>query len=149
MKNSLIEIYIAMLMLTGLVKLNLEQATLFTSATRLSFWSSKFQTSVALSSTEVEYIHLAFATRDVLWCRNLLGELGFPKTKPSIVYQDNSSRIKITRSYKQHPEIDIKHYFVRDRIKQNEIALEKQSTVDMVADIFTKQCQAPTHDLFS
>ena len=40
-------------------------------------WSSKKQTGVALSSTESEYMALSEITRDVLWMRRFLQELGF------------------------------------------------------------------------
>ena len=41
-------------------------------------WSSKKQTSVALSTMEAEFVALSHATKDTLWLRTLLTDLGFP-----------------------------------------------------------------------
>ena len=109
-------------------------------------WSSKLQPSVALSSTEAEYIALSLTSRDVIWCRALLYELGFPQKEPTTIYEDNDSCIKIAQSAKQLPgvkHIDIRHHFIRDRIRSGEIKLERMRTGDMVADILTKQLPYP------
>lgn len=42
-------------------------------------WSSKQQGVVALSSCEAEYLSVTHCTREVLWFRNLYGELGYPQ----------------------------------------------------------------------
>jgi hypothetical protein len=105
-------------------------------------WSSKLQTTVALSSTEAEYIALSAATRDTIWSRILLGELGFEQTSPTTIYEDNQSCIKIAESKKSLPglkHIDIRHHFIRDRIANKDICLERKDTSEMIADIFTKQ----------
>ena len=109
-------------------------------------WSWKLQLSVALSSTEAEYIALSLASRDVIWCRALLSELGFAQKEPTAIYEDNDSCIKIAQSAKQLPgvkHIDIRHHFIRDRIHSGEIKLERMRTGEMVADILTKQLPYP------
>jgi hypothetical protein len=110
-------------------------------------WSSKLQSSVALSSTEAEYIALSLTSRDVIWCRALLEELGFAQQSPTTIYEDNDSCIKIAQSAKQLPgvkHIDVRHHFIRDRVTSQEIQLKRKRTGDMVADIFTKQLPFPT-----
>ena len=105
-------------------------------------WSSKLQVSVALSSTEAEYVALAMTARDVIWCRTLLCELGFEQYNPTIIYEDNNSCINIAESPRKHPgvkHIDIRYHFIRDRIASKEIALKRMPTLEMVADLFTKQ----------
>jgi hypothetical protein len=77
----------------------------------------------------------------VIACRHLLTELGFEQVKPTIIFEDNDSCIAIAEGQKKHPgvkHIDIRHHFIKDRIKQGDIALERKPTKDMVADIFTK-----------
>jgi transposase InsO family protein len=104
-------------------------------------WSSKLQVSVALSSTEAEYVALSLASRDVIWLRNLLSEMGFSQESSTKVYEDNQSCIKIAISTKQLPgtkHIDIRHHFIRQRIESREIELVGINTRDMVADVFTK-----------
>jgi hypothetical protein len=97
--------------------------------------------SVALSSTEAEYVALSLASRDVVWLRSLLSEMGFSQGISTKIYEDNQSCIKIAISTKQLPgtkHIDIRHHFIRQRIESGEIELEGINTRNMVADIFTK-----------
>ena len=104
-------------------------------------WSSKLQASVALSSTEAEYIALSQAARDVIWTRNFIEELGFKQKNPTVIFEDNRSCVKIAESTKQLPgtkHIAIRHHFIRERISSHEIKLERKATIAMVADIFTK-----------
>jgi hypothetical protein len=111
-------------------------------------WSSKLQISVALSSTEAEYIALSLAARDVIWMRNLLSEIGFPQDSATPIFEDNQSCIKIAISNKQLPgtkHIDIRHHFIRQRIVSEEIELQNINTKNMVADCLTK---ALSVDLF-
>jgi hypothetical protein len=105
-------------------------------------WSSKLQNSVALSSTEAEYVSLSITARDVIWCRTLLCELGFEQSNATVIYEDNDSCIKIANSPRKHPgikHVDIRYHFIKDRIASKEIILQRKSTTDMVADLFTKQ----------
>jgi hypothetical protein len=105
-------------------------------------WSSKLQDSVALSSTEAEYVLLSLTSRDVIWCRTFLDELGFKQPNPTIIYEDNDSCIKIANSPRKHPgvkQIYIRYHFIKDRLVYKEIELQRKPTLDMVADLFTKQ----------
>ena len=111
------------------------------------FGALKLQKSVALSSTEAEYVALTATARDVIWCRALLEEMGFSMKEASIIHEDNDSAAKIAQSYKKHPgvkHIQIRHYFIRDRVLEvKDIAIERLSTYDMVADLLTKQLPYP------
>jgi hypothetical protein len=110
-------------------------------------WRSMLQKSIALSSTEAEYIALTATARDMIWCRTLLAEMGFPMKEASIIFEDNDSTTSIASSYKQHPgikHIEIKEHFIRDRILEvKDIALERKASAEMVADLLTKQLPFP------
>lgn len=110
-------------------------------------WCSKLQKSVALSSAEAEYVALTATARDVIWCRALLEEMGFPMKEASIIHEDNDSAAKIAQSYKKHPgvkHIEIRHHFIRDRVLEvKDISIERLATYDMVADLLTKQLPFP------
>jgi hypothetical protein len=56
-------------------------------------WSSKKQTTVALSSTEAEYIAASNAGKEALWLRRLLTDLGIDSTQPTTLHVDNQSAI--------------------------------------------------------
>lgn len=48
-------------------------------------WVTKKQSTVALSSTEAEYVALANATKELIWFRRLLKELGFESREPVVI----------------------------------------------------------------
>ena len=51
-------------------------------------WSSKFQATPALSSTEAEYMAVTRASQEAIWLRQLLEQLGYPQ-KSIPLYRDN------------------------------------------------------------
>ena len=104
-------------------------------------WSSKLQVSVALSSAEAEYVALAATARDVLFCRNMLEELGFAQNKATTIYEDNNSCIAIAEGQKSHSgvkHINLRHHFIKDAINDKQVILERKDTSQMTADILTK-----------
>jgi hypothetical protein len=58
-------------------------------------WSSKKQTTVAISSTEAEYTVLAHATRFAVWSRYLLEEMGHTQESPTVIYEDNQAALAL------------------------------------------------------
>lgn len=54
-----------------------------------SAWGSNLQSSVALSSAEAEYMSLGNAVKEIVWQRQLFGELRYPQRQPSVIYEDN------------------------------------------------------------
>ena len=64
---------------------------------------------------------------------------------PAILLQDNQSTIKVLKSGRSNSErsrhIDIRFYFICDRVKRGELCVEYQETEEMVADLLTKPVQ--------
>ena len=58
-------------------------------------YSSKKQSAIALSSTEVEYRGVVNATTQCLWLQGILGECGFESYFSTIIYCDNEITIQI------------------------------------------------------
>jgi len=54
--------------------------------------------SIALSSTEAEYIAGVHATKEVVWLRQLLAELGLLDDDPTILHIDNQSAMAIAKN---------------------------------------------------
>ena len=48
-------------------------------------WSSKKQTTIALSTMEAEYMAFSYATRHTIWLRALLAELTFMQKGPTSI----------------------------------------------------------------
>ncbi|GBE87024.1 hypothetical protein SCP_1002700 [Sparassis crispa] len=115
-------------------------------------WSSKKQTTTATSSTEAEYTALAHATRQAIWLRNLLAELGFAQEEPTEIYCDNQAAIAIARDPQYHARskhFDVQNHFVREKVENGIIQLCYCPTDEMVADVFTKALPKPKHQKFT
>ena len=74
-----------------------------------------------------------------------LREQGYP-INSSIVYQDNQSAMKMITNGRMSctgnsKHVDIRYFFVKDRIDKKEIRIEYCPTDEMLADYFTKPLQ--------
>jgi hypothetical protein len=115
-------------------------------------WSSKKQPSVALSSTEAEYIAGAHAAKEAVWLRQLLGELGVNTHHSTVLHMDNQSAIAIARNPEFHDRtkhIEIRHHFLRTKVEAGEIDLQFVPSKDQVADVLTKGLVREKHECFS
>ncbi|MCW3101348.1 MAG: uncharacterized protein JWL77_6966, partial [Chthonomonadaceae bacterium] len=103
-------------------------------------WLSKKQATVALSSTEAEYMAISTAVQEVLWYRMWIKEiLGIDITIP--LYCDNQSAIELASNDCYHSRtkhIDLRHHFVRDHVIKDHIKIQWVPTVDQEADLLTK-----------
>ncbi|GJT20692.1 retrovirus-related pol polyprotein from transposon TNT 1-94 [Tanacetum coccineum] len=107
---------------------------------RLVSWSSKRQKSVAISSTEAEYIAMSGCCAQILWMRSQLTDygLGFNKIP---MYYDNKSVIALCCNNVQHSRskhVDIIFYFINEHVENGAIELYFVNTEYQLADIFTK-----------
>ena len=103
-------------------------------------WKSKRQESVALSSTEAEYMASTQACKEVIWGKDFLFELGF-KQGTTQMYTDNQSSIRVMRNPVGHgrmKHIELQAYFVRDLIERGDVDFSYCSTDVQVADSLTK-----------
>lgn len=65
-------------------------------------WNSKKQSTVAISTTEAEYIALSFCVSEACWLRNLLLEIKLIDLDTKvIIYEDNQSAIRSSNSHEQ------------------------------------------------
>ena len=115
-------------------------------------WSSKKQTSVALSSTEAKYIAASHATKEVVWLRRLLTELGLELDSPTVLHVDNQSVIAIACNPEFHDRtkhIEVRHHFLRHKVEGEEIRLEYTPTDEQTADVLTKGLVRKKHKRFA
>jgi Reverse transcriptase (RNA-dependent DNA polymerase) len=102
---------------------------------------SKLQATVALSSTEAEYMALCAATQDVVYMRRLLEELGVKQKGSTIIFEDNQGCIALAENPVHHQRtkhIDVRYHFIRERVESGEIKIVYVPTSEQVADILTK-----------
>jgi transposase InsO family protein len=104
-------------------------------------WSAKKQATVSRSSTESEYRALAIASAELCWVRSLLKDLGIYLSDPPILWCDNVSALAIASNPVFHARtkhIEVDFHFVRERVLRKDLVVKFVSTVDQLADIFTK-----------
>jgi hypothetical protein len=66
-------------------------------------WSSKRQPTIALSTTEAEYMASMQATKEAIWMAKFMKELGYMKEKKAMVIRcDNQGAISLTKNFTQH-----------------------------------------------
>jgi len=113
-------------------------------------WSSKRQPTIALSTTEAEYMASTQATKEAIWMTKLMKELRYMKEKKAMVIRcDNQGAISLTKNPTQHARtkhIDVQHHFVRERVENGEVTFEYCSTEEMVADVLTKALPKERHN---
>ena len=103
-------------------------------------WSSRLQATVAVSTTEAEYMAAAAGVKEALWLRKLMADFGKP-VKTVNIYGDNQAALKLLK----HPiasirskHIDVIYHFARERVASGEVLFKYCSTETMLADIMTK-----------
>ena len=97
------------------------------------------------SSTEAELVGTSEYMPFAIWLTLFMKCQGYTINK-NILFQDNESAIKMERHGKdsctgRSRHIDIRHFFVQDRVDKGELEIEHCPTKLMVADYMTKLLQ--------
>lgn len=112
-------------------------------------WGSRRQPTVALSTTEAEYMALSAAIQEASWLQEFANELGdLIPNKMVVISCDNQSAIHLASNdaYKARSKhIDIRHHFIREKVENSNIKLEYIPTDHMVADNLTKAVVGAKH----
>ena len=104
-------------------------------------WSSKKQATVALSSTEAEYMAYSDAATSIKYIQTLTEEITGIQIFPSVLFEDNTGAIHLLNNDhigKRTKHIDIRYRFVNDLIKQGKLIAKFRRSADNTADILTK-----------
>ncbi|KAG8473502.1 hypothetical protein CXB51_035665 [Gossypium anomalum] len=103
-------------------------------------WKATLQTTVALSTTEAEYMVITEACKEAIWLKGLFSELN-EYLQINTVFCDSQSAIFLTKDQMFHERtkhIDVRYHFVRDIIARGDIIVSKISTHENPADMMTK-----------
>ena len=97
------------------------------------------------SSTEAEIVGVDDHMSGVLWTLRFLEAQGY-KIAKNVILQDNQSAILMERNgkfscSKRTKHIDMRYFFITDRIEKQEVSVEYCPTEDMIGDFFTKPLQ--------
>jgi hypothetical protein len=102
--------------------------------------ASKKQNSVALSTTEAEYIAASHFCAHLLWMRQTLRAYGYKLSRVPLLC-DNESAIRMADNPIEHSRtkhIDIRYHFLRDHQQKGDIEIAYVNTHNQLADIFSK-----------
>ena len=95
------------------------------------------------SSTEAELVG-SDSGNQIIWTRNFLSALSY-NMPPATIYQDNMSTIQLIKNGRSNSEktryVDIKCFFLHDRILHGDICVKYMNTKDMIADVLNKLLQ--------
>ncbi len=80
-------------------------------------------------------------TKEAIWLRRLLKELGHEQCDPTVLFEDNKSALDLSKNPVHHDRtkhIDIQWHFVREKVESGEVILHQVRTSEQLADVFTK-----------
>ncbi|GKD67578.1 retrovirus-related pol polyprotein from transposon TNT 1-94 [Tanacetum coccineum] len=103
-------------------------------------WFAKKQTTLAISTTEAEYISAGKACQQALWMKQALIDYGIC-LDDVLIMCDNKGAIDLSKNPVQHSKtkhIEICHHFLCDNVQKGNISIEKVASGDNIEDIFTK-----------
>lgn len=102
-------------------------------------WSCKRQSTVAVSSTEAEYVAMAYATKEAIWLMRVIRQ--FDELKSINIKCDNQSAMVVASREAfsaRTKHIDVAHHFYRQHVSSGLITLEYVPSTENVADCLTK-----------
>ena len=92
-------------------------------------------------TTEAEYVAASMVTKEIVWVKRLLDEIGHKIEKPINLYVDNLSAIQLAN----HPtlsrstkHIEVKFDFIRDKVDSKEIIISYVHSDEQLADLLAK-----------
>ena len=124
-------------------KLNRRSTTgyAFTIYGALICWKSRLQPTVALSTTEAEYMASTNAACQAIWLSKILSDFKIP-AQPIILFNDNMGSVLLAQNpiyNEKSKHIDIKHHFIREKVQDGAIKIQHIASKLNLADFFTKQ----------
>ncbi len=111
-------------------------------------WKSSKQTSMILSSIEIEYMSQVSAITNVMWAKKLLNDMRIDDTvsnNSTIIYANNQEAIKLVNNsifQKRTKHIVVKYHYTRNLIIQKAIKLEYRLIATMIADDLIKSLES-------
>jgi Reverse transcriptase (RNA-dependent DNA polymerase) len=112
-------------------------------------YSSKLQSITAQSSTEAEYIALCNATKEAIYLRGLLIEIGHFQQEKIPIYTDNNGAIQLAKNpvfHSRTKHINVRYHYIRQQL--DVISVLYKETNKQPADGLTKPLVKIKHQEF-
>jgi len=103
-------------------------------------WKSNLQNTIAIPTTEAEYVAITEAVKEALWMQGLLKDMGVKQDKV-LVWSDSQCVISLSKKNMFHERtkhIAVKYHFIRDVIENGDVEVLKIHTSQNPADMLTK-----------
>jgi hypothetical protein len=94
-------------------------------------WLSRKQTSLALGTSEAEYIAASVASCEIVWLRKLLARIFDLELEPTLIHCDNQSCMKLIENpvfHDRSKHIEIKYHYIWDMVQRGVVELQYIST---------------------
>ena len=104
-------------------------------------YKTKYQDTIALSSTEAEFAAACEAGKSILYVRSILNEIGIDQEKATILHIDNHGALLMGNAQqptRRTKHIDIKKFALLDWIEHDLIIMQRIKTTDNSSDGMTK-----------
>ena len=104
-------------------------------------WGSKKQPTTTSNTIEVEYHATQKGAPKIFWMRQLLNDLRYPQTKPTMMYNDNQATIWLIQNPKFHQRtkhINIKYHIIQESYQRMDLTIFFITRNNNLADTFTK-----------
>ncbi|GMF46032.1 unnamed protein product [Phytophthora fragariaefolia] len=104
-------------------------------------WRSRFQKTVALSSTEADYMALSDGVKECIWMRCLLKDVDVDQVGATVIYEDNQGAMALAKNVGYQActkHIDIRNHFIREKVASNEFEMVYVESKNQLADYLTK-----------
>jgi len=104
-------------------------------------YKSKFQTVIAHSSTEDEFVAACDTAKMISFFRSLLEDIGLEQEQAMVLFEDNNGALLMTNAQqptKRTRHIDIKHFALLDWVGQDMLILQQILTHANATDTMTK-----------
>ncbi|KNC30757.1 hypothetical protein FF38_11748 [Lucilia cuprina] len=101
---------------------------------------SRKQRTVALSTTEAEYMSISESFKEAIHLKRLLFTI-LSFQGPVNIYNDNQDTGKLCKNpvfHNRTKHVDIRHHFIRDTVERGDINIEYLPTDEMPVDLLTK-----------
>ena len=112
-------------------------------------WFSRKQKCLSQSTLESEFVAANEATKEAIWLRHFLEELGEGYVSPMALYCDNTGtvdKIKNNNYHNRTKHFDYRMKLTREAVKEGWLSISHVGTKNQLADVLTKPLSLQDHN---
>ena len=105
------------------------------------YYKSKYQPTIALSSTEAEFVAATEAGKAILYVRSIMEEIGMKQDEATILYIDNNGALNManqSQPTRNTRHMELKNFAIQQWVERDLVLLKRIQTENNYADAMTK-----------